>query len=45
MVLQVIVRAAFSVETLPRPKIELVNLAIHQFSHSERLIHLKSRLR
>ena len=32
-------------QALPRPKIALLNLGIHQFSYSELLIHLKKHLK
>ena len=32
-------------QELPRPKIRLQNLDIHQFSYSERLIHSKRHLK
>ena len=35
----------FSIQSLLRPKITLLNLVIHQFSCSERLIHSKKHLK
>ena len=40
-----IVGAVFSIHALPWPKVELLNLDIHQFSYNERLIHSKWHLR
>ena len=35
----------FSIQGLPRPKIALLNVGIHQFSSSKRLIHSKMHLK
>ena len=45
MALKKIDWTVFSIQTLPRPKIALLNLDIHQFSYSERLIHMKRHLK
>ena len=38
-------RTVFSIHALPKPKIGLLNLDIHQFSYNERLIYSKSHLK
>ena len=42
---KIIVWIVFSMRTLWRPKIALLNLDMHQFSYSDRLIHLKKHLK
>ena len=40
-----IVWTVFSMQVLSRPKIALLNLSIHKFSYSERIVYLKSYLK
>ena len=44
-VLKKIVWTVFSMKALPRSKTALLNLSMHQFSYSERLIHLKKHFK